>query len=307
MSLIERQFSAFFSSAVSSGSTKVGTLGNRFTVQLNTPLTVPRDSLYASLEVVSAKVWNSSPNISPGIGNNHIHFSYGGSDYDIENPEGLYGIEELNAAMSIFFVQNGLPSSDIPDVLDLFEITEDGATQKVSIKFNFAGVTIDFTKPNSCIDVLGFYTVHDIAGDTFTSSEIISSTTPGESVRAPNEARFNRVVNYYIQSNLLSDGIPINSSSSGIITEVPILNVKVGSLINYTPSNPLRVDCSDLIGQSKQLISFALVDQIGREVSTSAEEWSLAIVIRYHIRENSSNQRRPNQSCPEDTGYFRSY
>jgi hypothetical protein len=306
MSLIERQFSAFFSSAVSSGSTRVGTLGNRFTVQLNTPLTVPRDSLYASLEVVSAKVWNSSPNISPDIGNNHIHFSYGGSDYDIENPEGLYGIEELNASMSIFFVQNGLPSSDIPDTLDLFEITEDGATQKVSIKFNFAGVTIDFTKPNSCIDVLGFYTEHNIALDTFTSSEIISSTTLGESVRAPNEARFNRVVNYYIQSNLLSDGIPINSKSSGIITEVPV-NVKVGSLINYTPNNPLRVDCSDLIGQSKQLISFALVDQLGRDVSTSGEEWSLAIVIRYHIRENSSNQRRPNQSCPEDTGYYRSY
>ena len=130
MSLIERQFSAFFSSYVSAGSKKIGYLGNRFTVQLDTPLTVPRDSLYASLEVVSAKVWNSSPNISPEIGNNHIYFSYGGNNYDIENPEGLYGIEELNASMSIFFVQNALPSSDIPDTLDLFEITEDGARRK---------------------------------------------------------------------------------------------------------------------------------------------------------------------------------
>jgi hypothetical protein len=289
MSLIERQFSAFFNSAVNSGSTKVGKLGNRFTVQLNTPLSVPRDSLYASLEVVSAKVWNTSPNISPEIGNNHIFFSYNGSNYDIENPEGLYGIEELNASMSIFFVQNGLPSSDVPDTLDLFEITEDGATQKVSIKFNFAGVTIDFTKPNSCIDVLGFYTEYKADQDLFSSDKIISSTTIGESVRAPNEARFNRVVNYYIQSNLLSDGIPINNNSSGIITEVPV-TVKVGSLINYTPSNPLRVDCSDLIGQSKQLISFALVDQLGRDVSTSGEEWSLALVIRYHIQENNRSK-----------------
>jgi hypothetical protein len=109
---------------------------------------------------------------------------------------------------------------------------------------------------------------------------------------AEKEARFNRIVNYYITSNLLSDGIPINSKSLGVISEVPI-TVKVGSLINYLPTNPLRVDCSDLIGQSKQLISFALLDQLGREVSTSGEDFSLAIVIRYHIREEDSQQRRP--------------
>ena len=90
MSLIERQFSAFFNSALSSGSTKTNNLGNRFSVQLNTPLTIPRDSLYASLEVVSAKVWNVSPNVSSAIGNNHMFFSYGGQEYDLEFPDGLY-------------------------------------------------------------------------------------------------------------------------------------------------------------------------------------------------------------------------
>jgi hypothetical protein len=110
---------------------------------------------------------------------------------------------------------------------------------------------------------------------------VISSTIVGESITAPNEARFNRIVNYYITSNLLSDGIPLNNRSNGIICEVPIL-VKAGYLINFVPTNPLRVDCSDLIGHSKQLVSFGLVDQMGREVSTSGEDWSLAIVIRYH-------------------------
>jgi len=286
MSLIERQFSAFFNSSVSSGSTKIGNLGNRFQVQLNTPLTIPGSSLYASLEVVSAKVWNVSPNISTTIGNNHLFFSYGGNTHDVKFPDGLYGIEEINIFLNIYFGQD----DSLPN--DLFELGENQSTQTVSIQINHVGVVIDFTQPNSCIDVTGFYTTHNQQTDVFTSDIVLTSVIANASFVAEKEARFNRIVNYYITSNLLSDGIPINSKSMGIVSEVPI-TVKVGSLINYLPTNPLRVDCSDLIGQSKQLISFALLDQLGREVSTSGEDFSLAIVIRYHIREEDSQQRRP--------------
>jgi hypothetical protein len=241
-----------------------------------------------------------SPNISASLGNNHLFISYGGQEYDVEFPDGLYGIDEMNMYLSIYFGQrNGLPN-------DLFEIEENKATQKASIKFNHVGVTVDFSKPNSITDITGWYTTHDEISDTFTSSEVITSTTVGESFIAPNEARFNRVVNYYIVSNLLSDGIPINNKSSGVICEVPI-DVVVGSLINFVPRNPLRVDCSDLIGQSKQLLSFGLVDQLGREVSTAGEEFSLAIVIRYHVRENGVHHSRPGMSCGEDTGFLRKY
>ena len=233
MSTIEKQFSAFFSSGL--GSTKTNSLGNRFSVQLNTPLTIPRLSIYASLEVVSAKVWNTSPNISAAIGNNHIYFSYSEASYDVVFPDGLYGIDEMNMFLEIYF------SSDSVLPNDLFVFEENGATQKLSIKFNYSGVTIDFTQPHACIDVMGFYTTHDEASDTFTSDEVITSTIANESIVAPNEARFNRVVNYYITSNLLSDGIPINNRSAGVICEVPI-TVRAGSLINFVPTNPLRVD-----------------------------------------------------------------
>ena len=299
MSLIERQFSAFFSSATSTGSTRTNSLGNRFSVQLDTPLTIPRNCLYASLEVVSAKVWNVSPNISAAIGNNHLVFRYGGQEYNVEFPDGLYGIGEMNMFLGIYFGQDAV----LPN--DLFEFEENGATQKVSIKFNYVGVVIDFTKPNSCIDVLGFYTTHNEIVGTFTSTSVITGAKD-ESVVAPNEARFNRIVNYYITSNLLSDGIPINNKSSGVISEIPI-NVRVGSLITYVPWNPMKVDCSDLIGQGKQLVSFGLVDQLGREVSTAGENWSLGIVIRYFIRENTLHHSRPTMSCGEDSGYNRRY
>lgn len=298
MSLIERQFCAFFNSDALSGSIQTNDLGNRFSVQLDTPLTIPRDSLYASLEVVSAKVWNVSPNISSSIGNNHFYFNYGGQQYDMELPDGLYGIAEMNMFFEIYFGKN----ESLPN--DLFELEENKATQKASIKFNYVGVAIDFTKPNSAIDVLGFYTTRE--GDNYTSTKVISSTVKGESFLAPHEANFNRIVNYYIVSNMLSDGIPINNKSTGIISEVPI-NVVVGSLITYVPLNPMRVDCSDLIGQGKQLISFGLVDQLGREISTAGESWSLGIVIRYFIRENTLHHSRPTMSCAEDSGYKRTF
>lgn len=276
MSLIEKQFSAFFNSSVSSGSVKIGNLGNRFQVQLETPFAIPSDSIYASLEVVSTKVWNVSPNISALIGNNKLYFTYAGYNFTIQFPDGLYGIDELNKHLSIYFNDSVI----LPN--DLFLFSENPSTQKVSIQINYLGVMINFQFPNSCIDVLGFYTTHDPINDIFTSTIVLDSVVAGASFVAPNQARFNRIVNYYITSNLLSDGIPINSKSMGIIAEIPI-NVGVGSLVNYLPTNPLKIDCSDLIGQSKQLVSFALLDQEGRDVETSGEDFSLTIVIRYYV------------------------
>lgn len=281
MSLLEKQFSAFFNSA---GANKIGTLGNHFQVQLQTPLQIPGSCVYATLEVVSAKVWNTSPNISEGIGNNHLVFTYLGKEYDLIFPDGLWGTKEFNLYLEYFFLHHGLKETvgtEIENVL--FVVVENDATQRVSIQFNVLGVVIDFTKPNSCIDVLGFYTTHN--NDIFTSNLKITTTIKGDSITAPNEARYNRVMNYFIRSNLVSDGIPVNNVSTGIIAEVPI-DVKVGSLINFIPTNPMRSDCSDLIGNPKSVVSFTLVDQIGRDVSTSGEEWSLAIIFRYQSFEN---------------------
>ena len=277
MSQIEKQFSVFFNSSVSSGSVKIGSLGNRFQVQLDTPLSIPADSLYASLEVVSTKIWNVSPNISTTIGNNQLYFSFEGYNFNIQFPDGLYSVDELNKYISIYFNEY----TPLPN--DLFLFSENQSTQKVSIQINYIGVMIDFRQPNSCIDVLGFYTFHDQQNDIFTSTLVLDSVVAGASFVSPNEARFNRVVNYYLLSNLLSDGIPINSRSVGILAEIPV-DVSVGSLINFSPFKPLKIDANDLIGNSKQLISFTLLDHLLRDVSTAGEEWSLTLVFRYYVK-----------------------
>lgn len=284
MSILEKQFSAFFNSA---GSTKLGYLGNQFQVQLNTPLSIPATCIYATLEVVSAKVWNTSPNISEAIGNNHLFFTFKGMGYDLVFPDGLWGTKEFNLYLEYFFLRNSLYVVESPTETQniLFVVEENDATQRVSIQFNVLGISIDFTKPNSCIDVMGFYTTHNKINDTFTSDLIITTTIKGDSVVAPNEARYNRVSNYFIRSNLVSDGIPVNNVSTGIISEIPV-DVRVGSLINFVPTNPMKSDCTDLIGNPKSVLSFTLVDQLGRDVSTSNEDWSLAIIFRYYGFEN---------------------
>jgi hypothetical protein len=86
---------------------------------------------------VSAKVWNVSPNISSAYNNNFIYFSYAGANYDMELPDGLYGIDELNMILKIYFAND----ESLPN--DLFELGENGATQKLAVEFNYSNVTTD--------------------------------------------------------------------------------------------------------------------------------------------------------------------
>ena len=265
MSLLKKEMSYFFNSAEESGAVKIGTLGNKFQISLNNPIHIPQSAVYATVHVPSSKIWNSSPNISAIIGNNKMYFSYLAVDYIIPIADGLYGVSELNALFVAFFTNNALPT-------DLFEMTANDSTQKVIFTFNYENIIIDFTQVDSCRDVLGF------------NSQIFGPFTPTPNIQsAPNEASFNRVVSYYIKSTLLSGGIPQNTTSNGIIAEVPITS-PVGSLINYSPFNPIKADATELIGNTKQTFQFTLVDQLERDVSTAGEEWSLTIVLTYYMR-----------------------
>ena len=262
MPLVEQHNSYFFNSSPTTGATPIGSLGNRFKVSLNNPISIPSHALYASLEVVSARVWFTSPNISTDIGNNHLRFSYSGQSYDLVLEDGSYGVEELDSVLGNYFFSEGLP-------VTLFYLETNDAIQKVIIKFGLAGVSIDFTGTDTCRDVLGF-------------TSIITSISAGQSILGNKEAKFNRVENYLIRSDIVSSGIPQNDTASGIIAEIPI-DAGPGDQIRYNPFNPLRCDATDLIGKSKQALTFMLLDQEMRDVSTTGEYWSLTVVIRYYI------------------------
>lgn len=266
MSILERQESFFFNSDPTSGAVKIGTLGNNFYVSLDSPITVPKNALYATLEVVQASIWNTSPNISAQNQNNKFHITVDGQAEEITIPDGLYGVSELESFLIQTLANRGVANPP-------FAFAENDSTQTLVIVFYNANVSIDFTQPNTCREVLGF------------DSRVVDSQGVDTNEFADKEAEFNRVVNYYIKSNILRSGIPQNTRSNGLIAGIPI-NVKVGSLINYLPTNPLRCNADELIGNSKQVLQFTLLDQLERDVGTGGEEWSLAIVLRYYTFEN---------------------
>ena len=262
MSIQEYNFPIFFNSSAETGALPVGILGNEFSVQLNNPIVVPRNAINCTVEISSASIWNSSPNIADYIGNNKIYFTYLSVPHIIQIPNGLYGSEDIDSLIGIYFSTNGLPR--------LFEISSNEATQRVIIVFNNICV-IDFTQVRACSDVLGF---NNVVGPYATFPTYVT---------APNTARFNRVEKYYIISNLISGGIPQNSTSSGILARIPI-NVRNNSMINYEPLSAVRCDGTELIGMAKQVINFRLVDQLLRNLSTFDEDWSFCLNIRYYLK-----------------------
>ena len=277
MSILERSSSYFFNSAEEAGAQKIGTNGNRFNIQLLDGISIPERALYATLEVTSAQIWNTSPNISAGANNDKFYISYNGTPFTITIADGLYGIAELESYLQREFITLGLPQ-------DLISLSGDDSTQRSVITFNYASTVIDFTPADTCRDVLGF------------NSGTVAAAING-SIYSDTQAAFNRVNSYFIRSNILSTGIPQNKFGTGIIAGVPI-DVSPGSQITYSPRHPLRANADELIGKSKQYLEFTLLDQLERDVSTNGEEWSFTLVLRYWIAEKPHTTQLQSACMP---------
>lgn len=224
----------------------------KFSVNLNQPIGLSSNVKYATLEVSDASIWNSSPNISPVYKNNVLTTSLG----VFEIKSGSYGVDELQATLSLMWENMGLNA-------DLITLSSDESTQKLVLSF-FEDVTIF---PSGLGEILGL-------------NEVVYGEA-GKHYFCPDVAKFNRFSSFFIRSNLVSGGIPVNTLSERVIAKVPI-TARPGSLINYNNVNPPAIDISDLIGQSKQGIWFSLVDDKARPIIV-IDDWSVTIRIHYHI------------------------
>ena len=92
-------------------------------------------------------------------------------------------------------------------------------------------------------------------------------------------ASFNRNNSYIIASNIVSQGIPINDKSRGIIGTVPISS-RPGKEINYDPQNVVWFDCKELIGGQKRNMTFNLLNQSLQATPTSGEYWSFTLAFK---------------------------
>ncbi len=256
--------SFFFSSDPENKAQNVSADGSQFTVVLDRPLSLPTNSVDAKLSVLQASIWNSSPNISPSFNNNIFRFRASGTYYTLTMPEGLYSLEGFGSFLSVSFANLLLPSN-------LITVSGDEATQKTILTILNANDLIDLTVANSVREVLGF------------NSRVVTAPTAGYNEYSDGPANFNRVNSYLIRSNLVSQGIQINSIGANIIAQVPI-NAAVGSQINYQPQHPTPVDASELIGYSKNTFTFSLCDQNLRPTPTAGETWFFILVINYYIK-----------------------
>jgi hypothetical protein len=212
--------------------------------------------------VGEASLWNSSPNISPIYGNNLLRTSAG----IFEIPSGSYGVDELQSTLSLIWENLGLSA-------ELIILSSDESTQKMVLTFS----------ENITIQASGL-------GEILGLTEVVNGLA-GKHYFAPEIAKFNRFSAFYIRSNFVSSGIPINTLSERIIAKVPITS-RPGSLINYNNINPLQIDVtSDLVGQSKQNIWFQIVDDKSRPIYV-IDDWSVSIRIYYYI-ESASIKNTP--------------
>jgi hypothetical protein len=264
--LLTKQLAYIFNSDPSTGSQNLSADGSSFEVSLNNPISIPRGAVDCVAGVVQSAIWSTSPNISPTFNNNVFKFTTTqapAGTYTLNIPQGLYSIDGLNTYLSAQYANIGLPTN-------LILITGDQSTQSSILTFEFKGDSVDFTVPNSVRTVLGF------------NSEVLTAPSANYSFYSESPAAFNRVNSFVIASNIVSQGIPVNNQSEGIIALVPI-TVPPGSQINFQPYNVSWFECRELIGQSKTNMTFRLLNQSLLPTPTSGDYWSFTLVLQFSL------------------------
>lgn len=271
------ELTVLFSSDPAQGASPVGTDGSRFSIEMDSPLSLGdpdnlgRRPTAVSLAVTRASIWNTSPNISPEVGfaNNIFPFRSGGNAYTIAVPEGLYSLSALDSYLSSQFVNLGLSAG-------LIRLAANDATQSSVIVFENAGDAVDF-RPVSGGGLSGA-TLRTVLGF---DAALYTAPSDGFSIQSPNPAAFNRVNSYLISSTAVN-GLVVNSNTTGVLSQVPI-DVPPGSQITYDPRNIIRVPCPELAYGGRQRWDFALLDQSGRPAPTGGEYWTFVVTIRYYL------------------------
>ncbi len=263
--LLTQSIPCIVNSDPTAGAENVSADGSTFQITLYNPISIPRGCVDCKAGVISSSIWNTSYNIAAAYSNNQFRFtttSAPAGTYTWTIPDGLYSVAGLNGYLSAQFVNTGLPAN-------LITISGDAATQKSIITFLTSGDSIDFTIANTIREVLGF------------NAAVITAPSANYSFYSDNVAQFNRINSFIISSNLVSQGIPVNSNSQGIIATVPI-TAPPGSQITYTPQNVAWFSAKELIGQNKLNMRFSLLDQNLRPVQV-VDPYSFTLIIEYTI------------------------
>jgi hypothetical protein len=267
--LVPEELSFIVSSDPSQGATNVSPDGSYFEIQLQDGLNLPKDALNINVSVEESTIWWVVPNIITG--ENDKMYITGPTVADVVQlftitiPNGLYDLAGLNQAIARELELAGAKIDPDP----LITLNSDEATQKVEIRFNYPTVSIDFTQPNTFVDILGY--------NKIVYGPYAAAPTP---ILAPFVAAFNTVNYFLIHSDLTNKGIRFNNNYNQTLGRV-LIDVPPGSQITSAPFNPAKVNAPELGGALRTMLRFWLTDDKDRRVNTNNEYWSARIVIHY--------------------------
>ncbi len=244
-----------------SGAQNVSADGSSFEIILEDPIDIPLDAKSATVQVDEATIWWVIPNILTGV-NDTFSIDDGGGPYVITIDQGLYDLSGLQQSTESAVVAAGGPAG-------MFTFLADTATQKVIIRVNLAGVTIDFSIAQTFRTILGF------------NSQVLGPTVAASTdFQGDNVAALNTIDYFLIHSDIVSRGIRTNNKYDQTIAQV-LIDTPPGSQIVSRPFNPPKSPAWELIGGLKKRIRFWLTDQSNSLVNTNSEFWSARIIIKY--------------------------
>ena len=262
--MIQKEINFIVNSDPLTGAINKSAIGSSFEVNLSgKPLSVPSEAINITVEVHTATIQWTIPNIETGI-NDRFFLDDNGTPRNLTLDQGLYDLVGLSAEIERLLVNDGAATN-------IISFAADTATQRVVIIRNITGITIDFDQNQTFRDILGFSAI-----------TLASNVTAPFSVTATNVANFNIVEYFLLTADVVDQGIRINNTFNNVVARVYI-DVRPGSQIIFRPTNPTKSPASKLRGRHIQHMAFTLTDQTGRLVNTSDENFSMEITIRYLI------------------------
>ena len=252
--------------------------GSTFSIRLDqNGLGIPRRAQAVTLEVLGAEMWYNTNNITST--NNQIGITSAGITRNVSIEPGLYSIDTLQSGFerairatldtvlinSLFYVVNNVSTCYITFV-------GNAALNKVEINITTTvsnTINLDFTMNNSMAGLLGFdNTFYQITPNT--TITLIGLNTPV----------FNSFNYYLIQSDIVANGIRINSTYQNIIAKIKV-TCSPNQQNLYDPMNPTINLTPELAGDVRNQFRFTLLDSNLNYVNTKGELWSATIRLTY--------------------------
>lgn len=253
------------------GALDVAEGGGEFAVRLSSSIDIPDDARNVKLQASKVLIWNNFMNIKTGI-NDKIQI-YGpdkdGIDrmFDITIQAGSYNLSTLSNDILAELSVKRAKVEPTP----LLSFQADIATGRVEITYNYSSVYIE---------TRGWNTFHVILGLNKDIYRVPEGVSLPYSFLAPNLANFASLQYILVHSDITNEGLPINGIYNQTICQL-LPDAPSGSLIVFSPVNPLKIDCNNLIGSKLEQFKIWITDEKNQLLSTSGETFSVLLKLSY--------------------------